>query len=335
MMNRTADPRIATRELPRDARAAEILGQVGSLEANTILVRRRHVLITTGVRHIALCAVSLVISGCISINSVKSEETFSAPPDTSRVCAYTWNIGETLLRTENIISYGWASPRSFGYGATLPHIEQLGSSCPFPRPERTANLSVYYLEHANKLYNTFVLTPLFFGSLYTLGIAPIPYFRNYVACVQTTSADGLGRFAIAEGSISTLGNVWGMGNTRHHQGKTEMIALRAKLLQDLTSQAWHKLWQLDAENLGAEGCRHRIETMVGRSESRNHKSDAITLDLSMNRVESDRSASQAIATQPLNEDYLTCVTRGVGKCDDLVNCVANGERQWTNRSKCD
>ena len=306
MKNRTADQCIATRE------------------------------ITTGMRLIALCAASFAISGCISINSVKSEEAFSAPPELSRVCAYSWTIGETLLRTENIISYGWASPASFGYGATLPHIEQLASSCPIPWPERTANLSVYYLEHSSKVYNAFVLVPLFFGSVYTtLGIAPIPYFRNYVACVQTTSADGLGRFAIAEGSISSLANVWGQSNTRHHQGKTEMFDLRAKLLQDLTSQAWHKLWQLDAENLDAEGCRQRLETMVGRSESRDHKSDAIALDASADRVEANLSASQEITTRPQNEDYLICVTRGVGKCDDLVNCVANGERQWTNRSKCD
>lgn len=233
--------------------------------------QRRQLLITAGRRLIALCAVSLAVSGCVSINSVKSEEAFSAPPDLSRVCAYSWNIGETLLRTENIISYGWASPRSFGYGATLPHIERLTSGCPIPGPDRTANLSVYYLEHTSKVYNAAVLAPLMLGSMYaTLGIAPVPSFRNYVACVQTTSPDGLNRFAIAEGSVTSLGNIWGQGNSRHHQGKTEMFNLRAKLLQDLTSQAWHKLWQLDAENLDTGGCRHRLETMVGRSESHDH-----------------------------------------------------------------
>jgi hypothetical protein len=211
-----------------------------------------------------LCAVSLAASGCISLNSVKSEEAFSAPPDPSRVCAYSWNIGETLLRTENLISYGWASPASFGYGATLTHVDQLASSCPVPWPERTATLSVYYLEHVSKAYNAFVFTPLFFGSVYTLGIAPVPFYRDYVACVQTTSADGLSRIAIAEGSIYTLGNVWGTSNSPHHQGKTKMFELRTKLLRDLTSQAWHKLWHLDVENLGAEGCRHRLEAIVGR-----------------------------------------------------------------------
>jgi hypothetical protein len=39
--------------------------------------------------------------------------------------------------------------------------------------------------------------------------------------------------------------------------------------------------------------------------------------------------------QPTYEDYLNCVTRGVEKCDDLVNCVSGGKRQWTNRSNCD
>ena len=236
------------------------------VKANTMSVRHRHLLITTAMRVIALCVVSFTVSGCISLNSVQSEETFSAPPDLSRVCDYSWNTGETLLRTENLISYGWASPRSFGYGATLPHIEQLTSSCPIPRPERTANLSVYYLEHSSKVYNAAVLAPLVLASAYTLGIAPVPMFRNYVACVQTTSPDGLSRFAIAEGSISTLGNVWGTSDTPRHKGKAEMFELRAKLLQDLTSQAWHKLWRLRGENLDAEDCRHRLEAMVGRSE---------------------------------------------------------------------
>lgn len=323
MTNWTANRRISAPELPRDTVPEEMS------------IRRGHSLIATGIRLIAWCAVSLAVSGCISLNSVKSEEAFSAPPDLSRVCDYSWTIGETLLRTENIISYGWASPASFGYGATLPHVDQLASSCPVPRPERTANLSVYYLEHVSKAYNAFVLMPLFYGSMYTLGVAPIPFFRNYVACVQTTSADGLDRLAIAEGSISTLGNVWGTSNTPHHQGKTEMFELRVKLLQDLTSQAWHKLWQLDAENPGAGGCRHALEAMVGRSESHAHKSDAIARDVSMARFEPERRSSQAITTQLPNEDYLGCVTRGAGNCDDLVNCVANGERQWTNRSKCD
>lgn len=40
-------------------------------------------------------------------------------------------------------------------------------------------------------------------------------------------------------------------------------------------------------------------------------------------------------TSTANPDYLECVTRGDRKCDDVVNCVANGKRQWTNRSKCD
>ena len=64
-------------------------------------------------------------------------------------------------------------------------------------------------------------------------------------------------------------------------------------------------------------------------------SDAITPDSAMIRVEPEGSGSQAVTTQPPNEAYLNCVTRGVEKCDDLVSCVSGGKRQWTNRSKCD
>jgi len=51
----------------------------------------------------------------------------------------------------------------------------------------------------------------------------------------------------------------------------------------------------------------------------------------INRGVPESSGSQT----PSNKDYLNCVTRGVGECDVLVNCVANGERKWTNWSKCD
>jgi len=272
-------------------------------------------------RLIALCTVSLFASGCISLNSVQSEEEFFAPPDLSRACAYAWQTGEVLFRAENVISYNWGPPGAFGYGATLTHVDQLTSGCLRPRPERTANLSVYYVEHASKTYTYAVMLPMAYLWGLTLGTMPVPLFRSYVACVQVTSADGLNRFAIAEGNISSVQNVWGGSNTRHHQGKTETTERRAKLLQDLTSQAWHKLWLLQAENLGAEDCRQKLEAIIGRSESRGQQTDAIASDLGSNRVGQERVEPRRNPIQMPS--------------DDFVNCVASGERQWTYRSKCD
>ena len=34
-------------------------------------------------------------------------------------------------------------------------------------------------------------------------------------------------------------------------------------------------------------------------------------------------------------DYLECVNRGVGICDDYVNCFSGGRRQWTKWFRCD
>lgn len=278
-------------------------------------VAHRRLLCTAGMRLITLCTVSLFVSGCISLNSVQSEQEFSAPPDLSRVCSYAWQTGEVLFRAENVTSFSWGSPGAFGYGATLAHVEQLATGCPRPQPERTAKLSVYYLEHESKAYGYAVGLPAAFLTGLTLGTMPVPWVRNYVACVQTTSADGLNRFAIAEGSITSLQNTWGGINMRHHQER------RAKLLQDLTSQAWHKLWLLQAENLGAEDCSQKLEAIVGRSESRGQQTDAIAPDIRSNRVGHAHGEPQS---NPIHTPS-----------DDFVNCVASGKRQWTYRSKCD
>ena len=197
-------------QFPRFCRAVGLfLVRALTASASRNMSPRRHLLITAGTRVIALCAVSLFLNGCISVNSVRSEDEFSAAPDLSRVCAYAWKTGEVLFRAENVYSYSWGSPVAFGYGATLTNVERLTSGCPRPQPQRTANLSVYYLEHANKVYGYGVALPLAFLTGLTLGTVPVPFMRNYVACVQATSADGMNRFAIAEGSISLLQNTWG------------------------------------------------------------------------------------------------------------------------------
>lgn len=45
--------------------------------------------------------------------------------------------------------------------------------------------------------------------------------------------------------------------------------------------------------------------------------------------------NSTVKPQPLNPDYLSCIKRGVEKCDEYVSCFSGGKRQWTNRSKCD
>lgn len=287
-------------------------------------VQCTHLLIAAEMRVIAMCVVSLFVSGCISLNTVRSEDEFSAAPDLSRVCAYAWKTGEVLFRAENVISYKWGAPSAFGYGATLTKVEELTAGCPRPQPERAANLSVYYLEHASKAYGVAVALPMAFLAGFTLGTMPFPFVRNYVACVQATSEDGLNRFAIAEGSITSLENVWGSSDSKKHKGHTETLERRARLMQDLTGQAWHKLWLLQAENLGGEDCRQKLGAIAGRLEPRSPQTDAVAPN-----VGADRDRQEAVEPRRGPVDIPSDAS------DAFINCVANGERQWAYRSKCD
>ena len=226
-------------------------------------VSRGHSPIAAVLRPLALGVASLLVGGCISLNSVQSEKQLSTPPDLSRMCAYSWKKGEALFRAENILSYDWGPPSAFGYGAVLSGVEKLASGCPDTEPRPPAEVSVYYLEYASKLYGWAVVVPTALLSVFTIGITPVPVARNYVACVQATSSDGLDRVAIAEGSISSLENVWGGIDWRFAKGKTERTQRRVQLMQDLTSQAWHKLWREQDDNLGAQNCTHKLEAIAG------------------------------------------------------------------------
>jgi hypothetical protein len=285
------------------------------------LARRGQVLIPAVMRLIALCAVSLLVSGCISLHSVRSEEESSSAPDLSRVCAYAWRTGEVLFRSDSP-NTNWEAPNNFGYGTTLPHIEELATGCPRPHAERVANLSVYYLEHESKVYHYALGLPMAFLTGLTLGTFPVPVERYYFACVQATSSDGLNRFAIATGRSNSLQNLWGGvdGDTRRRLMRTEETERRAKLMKELTSQAWHKLWRLQAENSGAENCRQKLDAIVGRSAPPGRQTEA----------------APNIGSHPAGRKHVERPRNSLeAPSDNFVNCVANGERMWRYQSKCD
>jgi hypothetical protein len=197
------------------------------------LVLRKCLLMTRGMRVIALCAGSLLVNGCIStsFNLVQSERESSAPPD-PRMCAYAWKPD----------------------GAFQARAEQLASSCPSPRPERTAALSVYMVEGRNKPFAWVVSLPMAALSYWTLSLLPVLLLDDYVVCVQAASADGLNRLAIAEGSIVSLQN-----GLMFKKGKAEPEPGNVGLMRDdLTSESWRKLWLPQGENSGTENCAQKV-----------------------------------------------------------------------------
>jgi len=128
----------------------------------------------------------------------------------------------------------------------------------------------------------------------SLGAIPFPVSRNYVACVEAVSPEGLNRFALAEGSITAVSNIW--SSWGHDQLPADHIGTRwdeqgAKLFKDLTDQAWHKLWLLEAENLGFEGCRYRLESMFGKPGLQG-PTEAVAPDRNKNASEIDGTGRQ-------------------------------------------
>jgi hypothetical protein len=265
----------------------------------------------------AWCALAISLTGCVSLHSVRSEQKFSAPPVNADVCNYDWQVGPVLFRAEGAVSYPWDTLHRFGHPNTGPHVKQLAASCPRPSPARPATVSVYYLEHVNKTYHWSLLSAGRLVWAASLGTVPLPLFWNYAACVQVRSPDGLNRFAIAHGEISSVANLWGdgLGRDNIRSARSQRIS---SLLQDLTSQAWTKLWLEPTENLGAEDCRSRLDVLAGREPSKAPQSEVSDGGFDVKFEQSDRRENPPKPT-----------------ADEWVSCFTQGERKWTPRSQCD
>jgi hypothetical protein len=287
------------------------MARAPSVTANPNRIMSRLTDLAASLSAIALWAMAALVSGCVSVNSVTSEEQFLTPPDPSQVCAYAWKADEVLFRAENVYSYHWAAPSAFGYGDIDGYAAELWRACDQRRSPDVARLSLYYLEYGSKVYGHTMRIPMALITGLSLGTMPLPFFRSYTVCAEANLPHGQKRLAMAEGSVSTLANIWGMGNSKYNEGETEAKERRARLMRDLASQAWHKLWLADGQATGTESCRHRLETLIGRAEA-------------------SEGVSGAKAPARLPEQ-----NKVESPSDDFVNCASGGKRQWTYRSSCD
>jgi hypothetical protein len=271
---------------------------------------------TAALRIIAGGIAALVLSGCISMHSIKTESEFSAPAVNPNICKYDWQVGPVLFSSEGALSHPWDTLHRFGHPTMVPHVEQL-ASCPRPSPARPATVSVYYLEHINKTYHWSLISAGRLVWAASLGTVPLPLFWNYAACVKVTSPDGLNRFAIAHGKISSVANLWGdgLGRDNIRSARRQRIS---SLLQDLTSQAWTKVWLAPADDLGAEDCRNRLDVLAGREPSKAPQSEVSDGGFDVKFEQSDRRENPAKPTE-----------------DEWVSCFKQGKRKWAPRSQCD
>ena len=214
-------------------------------------------------RNAAAGAVPFLLAGCVSMHSIRTEDEYSAARDIPAACGYAWETGDVLFRAEYVVSYRWGEPAAFGYGLRL-HVAELPAKCPEPRVPGApaAKVSAHFIEYGNKVYGWVTVLPLAFYVGLTVGFGPFPSFRSYAVCVQVTG-DGLDRSAIAEGSISSLENVWGGSDTKQRQGRQETLARRSLVMKDLATQAWHKLWLAPAADPGGKSCSERLDAIAG------------------------------------------------------------------------
>jgi hypothetical protein len=222
------------------------------------------------------CALALSLTGCVSLHWVRSEKEFSEPPANAAACDYDWQLGQVLFRAGWQPSHGWEPPERRGHGALVAHVTQLTSGCTAPESARRATVSVYTQEHVRS-YPDILAISAYLVSLYSLGTVPLPSFRVHAACVHVTSPDGLNRTAVAQGKIWSLDNIWGDGGIGP-QAKRGMPQRTSNQLQDLTSQAWTKLWLSPAGTEGTEACQQRLDVLAGREPSKAPQAEAPAAD---------------------------------------------------------
>ena len=221
------------------------------------------------------CALALSLTGCVSLHWVRSEKEFSKPPANAAACDYDWQLGQVLFRAGWAPSYGWEPPERRGHSALVAHATQLTSGCTAPEPARRGTVSVYTQRHVRS-YPEILGFSAYLVTLYSLGTVPLPSFHVHAACVHVTSPDGLNRTAVAQGKIWSLGNVWGMlsdGGTGP-EAKRGMAQRTSNQLQDLTNQAWTKLWLSPAETHGTQDCQQQLDVLAGREPSKAPQAEA-------------------------------------------------------------
>ena len=225
------------------------------------------------------CALALSLTGCVSLHWVRSEKKFSELPAHATACDYDWQLGQVLFRAGWAPSYGWEPPERRGHGALVAHVTQLTSGCTAPDSARRATVSVYTQEHV-RAYPDILAFSAYLVTLYSLGTVPFPFFRVHAACVHVTAPDGLNRTAVAQGKIWSLGNFWGMlsDDGIGPQAKGGMPQRTSDQLQDLTNQAWTKLWLSPAETEGTEDCQQQLDVLAGREPHKAPRTDVPAAD---------------------------------------------------------
>jgi hypothetical protein len=210
---------------------------------------------------------SLLLSaaGCVSSYTPHVEESLAPVTDNIDHCLFRFahdNVS-ARFRGDSVYSYDWAPPEAFGYRNFDSMLLELPGPCPDEGrdPGMDARIEAFYLEYSSKTARVAVVLANLALLPYTLGFVPTPIIDNYAVCLQITSRQGLIRKGMAGGSLKSFTNIWGHSDTRFHQGKTDRVNAKEKLMQELSVQAWGKAWSAQELSLPATTCREDLDAI--------------------------------------------------------------------------
>lgn len=209
----------------------------------------------------------LIATGCVSSYTPHIEKAEAEISDPTGHCRYNFTRSNVSawFRGDSVISYEWAPPEAFGYQNFDSLLLELPGPCPVEadEPRIDADIEAYYLEYSNKAARVAVVLTNLALLPYTLGFLPTPTVDNYAVCLQITSPYGLDRKGLASGSLSSVTNLWGHGDTRFNKGETDRVRTKEELMRELSVQAWHKAWTPQESLPPATTCREDLDAIRG------------------------------------------------------------------------
>lgn len=185
-----------------------------------------------------------LLGACVADYKLYAEDQFNAPSDLSESCRYQWVAEKSFYRLDDTRHHGWGDARLQGQASLQPYLKQLTAKCA-GRPPSTgaqAQVSAHALEYVNWGKRNAMAIPAGLLNLITIGYAPLEMSNHFAVCVEANFPDGPRRAAMAQGTLDAVTNVWGAMESPIHPGGSLRRASREQLLQQLTQQAWHKLW---------------------------------------------------------------------------------------------
>jgi len=207
---------------------------------------------------LALPVFCLQASCAVSTYTLQSESRFTEVPDLSEACSHQWRDGGALYRHY----HGWEMAGldgAWAYSSWPQFVDGLQSRCAGARNPVASEASIrgYFAQiydlPREPADRATMAVPVMILNAASFGNAPITRTTHYAACLETSSG-AQSRSAVAKGILERTVNAW--GRSRDEERKHIL-----KLTNDLTTQAWHKLWVAGGTLPTGTHCRTALDAM--------------------------------------------------------------------------